>query len=232
MIETEQTQATDTSWQTLLAGEKQQPYFQSILHFLKAEQAAGKNIYPAYADRFNAFKYTPFEQVRVVILGQDPYHGPDQAHGLCFSVKPGIKPPPSLKNIFQALRNDLGLPIPTHGCLEHWAKQGVFLLNTVLSVEAGKPQSHANRGWETFTDKVIRLLNENKQGVIFLLWGSTAQKKGQMIDTTRHYILKTVHPSPLSAHRGFMGCRHFSKTNQLLREMGKTEIDWQLPSIG
>ncbi len=228
MTEITPMQAPDASWKTL-ACEKQQPYFQSILQFLKSEQAAGKKIYPASTDLFNAFKYTPLDQVKVVILGQDPYHGPDQAHGLCFSVKPGIAPPPSLKNIFQELKSDLGLPIPTHGCLEHWAKQGVFLLNTVLSVEASKPQSHAKIGWETFTDKVIHLLNDHGQGIVFLLWGAFAQQKGQIIDTTRHPVLKTVHPSPLSAHRGFLGCRHFSKTNQLLRDAGKAEIDWQLP---
>lgn len=223
-----QLETAQTDWQTLLADEKKQPYFQSILQFLNTEWAAGKKIYPAKSDMFNAFRYTPFEEVRVVILGQDPYHGPGQAHGLCFSVKPGITPPPSLQNIFQELHDDLGLPIPGQGCLEKWAKQGVFLLNTVLSVEAGKPQSHAQIGWERFTDTVIRLLNDKKQGVIFLLWGSAAQRKGQIIDTRRHHVLKTVHPSPLSAYRGFMGCRHFSKTNELLREMGKPEIDWRL----
>lgn len=219
---------TTQTWQTLLAGEKQQPYFQSILNFIKTEQASGKKIYPKNADIFNALKYTPFEDVRVVILGQDPYHGKDQAHGLCFSVQKGVPVPPSLKNIFQELRDDLGTQIPTHGCLEKWAKQGVLLLNTVLTVEAGKPQSHANMGWEIFTDKIIHLLNTQKKGLIFLLWGSPAQRKGQIIDPVRHHILKTVHPSPLSAYRGFMGCKHFSKTNQLLRQMGKAEVDWQL----
>lgn len=216
------------TWQTVLAGEKQKPYFQSILNFLQTQYAAGKKIYPKSADMCNAFKYTPFADVRVVILGQDPYHGAGQAHGLCFSVQPGITPPPSLKNIFQELHDDLGLRIPSHGCLEKWAKQGVLLLNTVLTVEAGKPQSHANIGWEIFTDKVIQILNSQKKGLIFLLWGSPAQRKGAIIDPTRHHILKTVHPSPLSAHRGFMGCKHFSKTNALLHQMGQTEIDWQL----
>ncbi len=216
------------TWQGVLAGEKQQAYFLKILDFLKAERAAGKKIYPKSTDIFNAFKYTPFDNVKVVILGQDPYHGAGQAHGLCFSVQEGIKPPPSLQNIFKELYTDLGATIPKHGHLEKWARQGVLLLNTVLTVEAGKPQSHANIGWEIFTDKVIKVLNEKKQGLIFLLWGSPAQKKGQMIDPKRHYVLKAPHPSPLSAHRGFLGCRHFSKTNELLREMGKTEIDWSL----
>lgn len=216
------------TWQTVLAGEKQQPYFQNALDYVKNEKAAGKTIYPKSADIFNAFKYTPFEEVKVVILGQDPYHGPRQAHGLCFSVQPGITPPPSLKNIFQELHNDVGMKIPNHGNLEKWAQQGVLLLNTVLTVEAGKPQSHANIGWETFTDKVIQTLNDEKEGLIFLLWGSPAQRKGQIIDIRKHHILKSVHPSPLSAHRGFLGCKHFSKTNQILREQGKAEIDWQL----
>lgn len=216
------------TWQTLLAAEKQQPYFQEILQFLSTERAAGKTIYPPAKDVFNALKFTPFEQVRVVILGQDPYHGPGQAHGLCFSVLPGVIPPPSLKNIFRELHDDVGIPIPKNGCLEKWARQGVLLLNTVLTVEAGKPQSHAHIGWETFTDKIIRVLNTEKEGVIFLLWGSPAQRKGQLIDARRHHILKTVHPSPLSAHRGFFGCKHFSKTNQLLRQMNKPEVNWQL----
>ena len=163
-----------------------------------------------------------------MILGQDPYHGPNQAHGLCFSVQLGTTPPPSLKNIFQELHDDLNIPIPHHGCLENWAKQGVLLLNTVLTVEAGKPQSHANIGWEKFTDKVIQVLDEEKEGLIFLLWGSPAQSKSKLIDANRHYLLKAPHPSPLSAHRGFLGCKHFSKTNFLLRQQNKPEIDWSL----
>ncbi|MDF3054370.1 MAG: ung [Gammaproteobacteria bacterium] len=216
------------TWQTVIGEEKKQPYFQKVLAFVKEEQAKGKKIYPPSADIFNAFKYTPFEDLKVVILGQDPYHGEGQAHGLCFSVRPGITPPPSLKNIFLELHNDLGVPMPSHGNLEKWAKQGVLLLNTVLTVEAGKPQSHANQGWETFTDHVISVINKEKEGVIFLLWGSPAQRKGSIIDAKRHYILKAPHPSPLSAHRGFLGCKHFSKTNALLREMGKKEIDWDI----
>lgn len=216
------------TWQELLADEKKQPYFKNILQFLEKEKNAGKIIYPKSADIFNAFKYTPFSEVKVVILGQDPYHGPNQAHGLCFSVQKGVTPPPSLKNIFIELHQDVGVNIPKHGCLEAWAKQGVFLLNTVLTVEAGKAHSHANIGWERFTDKVISIINEQKTGVIFLLWGTPAQRKMQLIDKQRHHVLTAVHPSPLSAHRGFFGCRHFSKTNTLLRQMGKPEIDWRL----
>ena len=222
------TTESTTTWQRLLSGEKQQPYFQSILDFLKKEQAAGKIIYPQSPNIFNALKLTPFDQVKVVIIGQDPYHGPKQAHGLCFSVQKGIALPPSLQNIYKELRDDLGLPIPKNGNLEKWARQGVLLLNASLTVEAGKPQSHANIGWEKFTDKVIQLLNDHKKGLIFLLWGAFAQRKGQTIDPTRHYILKAAHPSPLSAHNGFFGCRHFSKTNELLRKIGKPEIDWRI----
>ena len=228
LIMTTATTTKPQTWEDVLKGEKEQPYFQAALNFVKQERAKGKIIYPAQADIFNAFKYTPFADVKVVIIGQDPYHGPDQAHGLCFSVNPGITPPPSLQNIFQELQNDLDFSIPKNGCLEKWAKQGVLLLNASLTVEAGKPQSHANIGWEKFTDKVIEVLNEQKEGLIFILWGSPAQKKGQIVDPTRHTILKAPHPSPLSAYRGFFGCKHFSKTNELLRKLGKTEIDWSL----
>lgn len=220
--------ASCKTWESALAGEKEQPYFQTILNFVKQERQSGKTIYPPQSDIFNALKYTPFDQVKVVIIGQDPYHGPNQAHGLCFSVRPGVAIPPSLQNILKELHDDLGIPMPSHGCLEKWAKQGVLLLNAVLTVEAGKPQSHANMGWEKFTDKVIQVLNEQRDGLIFILWGSPAQRKGAIIDPTRHYILKAPHPSPLSAHRGFLGCRHFSKTNELLKKMGKTPIDWNL----
>lgn len=218
----------EKTWQTLLAGEKQQPYFQKIMDFIKSERTKGKTIYPKQSDIFNALKYTPFENVKVVIIGQDPYHGPGQAHGLSFSVLPGIKPPPSLQNIFKELHNDVGFKIPNHGTLIKWAEQGVLLLNAVLTVEAGKPQSHANIGWENFTDKIIRSINDEKEGVVFLLWGSPAQRKGAHIDTKRHYVLKTTHPSPLSAHRGFLGSKHFSQTNTLLKKMGKQPIDWQI----
>ncbi len=216
------------TWQSLLAGEKQQTYFLQILDYLKKQREQGKIIYPAQKDIFNALKLTPFEQVRVVIIGQDPYHGPNQAHGLAFSVQYGIKPPPSLQNIFLEIKNDLGLPIPNHGCLEKWAKQGVLLLNTCLTVEAGLPQSHANIGWQKFTDKVIECLNEHPQGMVFLFWGTPAQKKIPLINPYKHKILVAPHPSPLSAHRGFLGCQHFSKANALLKQMGRGEIDWGL----
>jgi uracil-DNA glycosylase len=214
------------TWKTVLAQEKQQDYFAKILDFIKRERLAGKKVYPAQADIFNALKLTPFETVRVVILGQDPYHGPGQAHGLAFSVKPGVEFPPSLRNIFQELQNDLGVPPPSNGCLERWAKQGVLLLNAVLTVEAGKAQSHAQIGWQRFTDKVIEQLNSHPQSIVFLLWGASAQSKESLIDTQKHFILKTVHPSPLSAHRGFLGCRHFSKTNELLKRIGRDTIEW------
>jgi uracil-DNA glycosylase len=215
------------SWKTTLADEKSQPYFRSILAFLEQARSDSKIIYPKQTDIFNALKHTAFGDVKVVIIGQDPYHGPNQAHGLCFSVQPGITPPPSLKNIFLELNKDLGIPIPNHGCLTKWADQGVLLLNAVLTVEAGKPQSHANIGWEQFTDKLIQVLNDKKQGLIFLLWGAYAQRKGEIIDPTRHHILKAAHPSPYSA-QGFLGCRHFSKTNEILTKQGKTPIDWSL----
>ncbi len=216
-------------WQDLLGEEKQQAYFQQILHFVAQQRQAGKVIYPPASDVFNAFKMTPLDQVKVVILGQDPYHGPDQAHGLCFSVKQGIKPPPSLQNIYKELASDIpGFQIPKHGCLEKWAQQGVLLLNTVLTVEQGMAHSHSKIGWERFTDTVIEKLNVHCQGLVFLLWGSHAQKKGSIIDNQRHHVLTSVHPSPLSAHRGFLGCRHFSTTNTLLAKQQQTPIDWQV----
>lgn len=219
---------TTLSWEDALKGEKEKAYFQSALNFVKSERQAGKQIYPQQGDIFNAFKFTPFDKVNVVILGQDPYHGPNQAHGLCFSVQPGIAIPPSLKNIYKEQQSDLGIPIPNHGHLTNWAEQGVFLLNTSLTVEASKPQSHANIGWQEFTDHVIKTINDHRDHVVFLLWGSHAQKKAMMIDPLKHIILKAPHPSPLSAHRGFLGCKHFSKTNDALSKVGKPIINWQL----
>ncbi|MBN7818301.1 uracil-DNA glycosylase [Bowmanella yangjiangensis] len=218
-----------TSWQDVLGQEKQQDYFQQILSFVKAERDAGKTIYPPQTDVFNAFKYTPFDQVNVVILGQDPYHGPGQAHGLCFSVLPGIAPPPSLVNMYKELQQDIaGFERPEHGFLQSWAEQGVLLLNTVLTVQQGQAHSHAKIGWERFTDKVIEQLNLHREGLVFLLWGSHAQKKGAIIDRQRHHVLMAPHPSPLSAHRGFFGCGHFSKANQLLVQQGLSPVNWQV----
>jgi len=220
------------SWTDVIGAEKQQAYFQQTLEFVRHEREQGKLIYPPAADVFNAFKFTEFEQVKVVILGQDPYHGPNQAHGLCFSVQPGVAIPPSLVNIFKELARDIpGFEIPKHGYLRSWAEQGVLLLNTVLTVEAGKAHSHAALGWETFTDRVIEALNRERHGLVFLLWGAHAQKKGRIIDRERHHVLVAPHPSPLSAHRGFMGCGHFSRTNQLLAQEGLAPIDWCLPAM-
>ncbi|HET8899331.1 MAG TPA: uracil-DNA glycosylase [Rhodanobacteraceae bacterium] len=199
--------------------------------FLAAEARAGKTIYPPMARIFAAFDATPFERVQVVVLGQDPYHGPGQAHGLSFSVPPGVPVPPSLNNIFAELTRDLGLPRPRHGCLESWAGQGVLLLNSVLTVEAGRAASHQRKGWEGFTDRVIDVLNREREGLVFLLWGSYAQAKGSLIDRQRHLVLSAPHPSPLSAHRGFIGCGHFSQTNAWLAGHGRTPIDWRLPAI-
>ncbi|EIC84395.1 uracil-DNA glycosylase [Serratia sp. M24T3] len=224
--------AAPLTWHDVIGQEKQQNYFVDTLKFVAAERAAGKTIYPPQEEVFNAFRSTEFSQVKVVILGQDPYHGPNQAHGLSFSVKPGIPAPPSLVNIYKELTTDIpGFVRPGHGYLQSWADQGVLLLNTVLTVEAGQAHSHAKLGWEAFTDKVIAMLNTHREGVIFLLWGSHAQKKGSIIDQVRHRVLKAPHPSPLSAHRGFLGCQHFSTANQLLEEQGLEPIDWmpQLP---
>lgn len=217
-----------STWKEVLAGEREQSYFKDIMAFLERERATGKVIFPRASDIFNALSLCPFEEVKVVIIGQDPYHGPNQAHGLSFSVRLGVPPPPSLVNIFNELRVDLGVKTPSHGCLEKWARQGVLLLNAVLTVEAGKPQSHRHIGWTQFTDKVIAALNQKRSGLVFLLWGADAQKKAVLIDSARHHILKTTHPSPLSAHRGFLGCQHFSKANQLLEQQGLAAIDWSL----
>lgn len=220
------------TWRDMIGSEKAQPYFQHILQQVQQQRDSGKIIYPPKADVFNAFRYTEFDQVKVVILGQDPYHGPNQAHGLAFSVRPNVQIPPSLQNIYKELSQDIaGFQIPNHGYLVDWAQQGVLLLNTVLTVEQGKAHSHANFGWETFTDHVIATLNQHTQGLVFLLWGSHAQKKGQFIDRQKHCVLTAPHPSPLSAHRGFLGCHHFSSTNQYLIQQGKTPIDWSLPNL-
>lgn len=220
----------EASWKQQLAAEFESEYMQTLRAFLLQRKQAGKVIYPPGDEYFNAFNYTPFDQVKVVILGQDPYHGPGQAHGLCFSVPEGVRPPPSLKNIFKEIHRDLGLPVPTHGCLTSWANQGVLLLNSVLTVEQASAGAHQKKGWETFTDRVIRCVNDHQEGVVFMLWGSYAHKKGQFIDETKHKVLRSVHPSPLSAHRGFLGCGHFSEANKYLTSIGKDVIDWSLPA--
>ncbi|NRQ40975.1 uracil-DNA glycosylase [Rheinheimera sp. YQF-2] len=217
------------SWQQLLGEEKQQPYFVAALEQVKQARLAGQVIYPPEADVFNAFKLTSPDNLKVVILGQDPYHGPNQAHGLAFSVRHGVRTPPSLQNMYKELAlEDPEFRIPEHGCLEAWAKQGVLLLNTVLTVVATQPNSHRKLGWEQFTDKVIAQIDAQCRGIIFLLWGSHAQKKGRLIDRQRHYVLEAPHPSPLSAHRGFLGCGHFKQANELLVKQGKTPVNWQL----
>lgn len=222
-------ESTELSWSDVLRTEKQKSYFKEVIAFVEAERVKGKVIYPKNSDVFNALSLTPFSKVKVVILGQDPYHGPNQAHGLCFSVKPPTPPPPSLKNIFQELEADVGILKPTHGDLHAWAERGVLLLNAVLTVEEQKPGSHANKGWEPFTDRVIRELNDRGEHLVFLLWGSYAQKKAAFVDRTKHLVLEAPHPSPLSAHRGFLGCRHFSKANKYLQSNGIAPIDWSLP---
>jgi uracil-DNA glycosylase len=217
------------SWLAHLAAEFDLPYMQQLKQFLLEQKQAGKVIFPESKNIFNAFNSTPLDQVKVVILGQDPYHGPNQAHGLCFSVQPGIQTPPSLQNMFKEIQRDLGIPIPSHGFLQTWASQGVFLLNATLTVEQANAGAHQGQGWEQFTDRAIQIVNEQRDGVVFLLWGSYAQKKGQLIDGRKHLILRAPHPSPLSAYRGFMGCGHFSKVNEYLRQHGQTPIDWRLP---
>ena len=219
------------SWKDHLASEFAKPYMSELRAFLKNEIGRKKTIFPRGNEYFAAMKFTDFDDVRVVILGQDPYHGPGQAHGLCFSVKPGVDTPPSLKNIFKEMKADIGIQQPGHGYLEGWAKQGVLLLNSVLTVEQGLAGSHANRGWEKFTDAVIAVLNEQRQHVVFVLWGAYAQKKGQFIDRSRHLVISTPHPSPLSASRGFFGSRPFSKINRYLEQHGLPEVDWLLPPL-
>ena len=221
----------ENSWKKELLDEFEKEYMLQLRTFLIREKKNRKIIYPAGNEIFNALNLTPFDKVKVVILGQDPYHGPNQAHGLCFSVKTGVPQPPSLKNIFQEIQADLGLQPPNHGCLTHWSEQGVLLLNSVLTVEQSKAGSHQGKGWELFTDKIIEILNHKKSGIVFLLWGSYAQKKGQYIDQQKHLVLTSPHPSPLSAHRGFFGKRQFSNANLYLKNQSKPEIDWQIPSI-
>lgn len=214
-------------WDTILADEWQKPYYKNLRGFLKTEYQT-HNIYPDMNDIFNALKYTSFADTKVVIIGQDPYHGKGQAHGLCFSVKKGITPPPSLKNIYKELEDDIGFKIPIHGELTSWAKQGVLMLNNVLTVREGLPNSHKNMGWEIFTDRVISELDKKQTPVVFLLWGANARKKAEIIKNPIHRKLITVHPSPLSAYNGFFGCRHFSKTNEILTSTGQTPIDWNI----
>ncbi len=218
------------AWDNILKDEFEKPYYLKLRAFL-SEEYKGKTIYPYEDDIYNALKLTPYEGVKVVILGQDPYHGPGQAHGLSFSVQPGVRTPPSLLNMYKELHDDLGCYIPNNGYLIPWAKQGVLLLNAVLTVRAGEANSHRKKGWENFTDEVIRKLNERDKPVIFLLWGNNAKEKISLITNPRHFILTSVHPSPLSATRGFMGCKHFSKTNEILKLIGEKEIDWQIPNI-
>jgi len=223
------------TWLEPLRSEFEDSYMEALRGFLIAEKQAGKRIFPKSSEWFRALDLTPLENVRVVILGQDPYHGEGQAHGLCFSVQPGVRTPPSLVNIYKEMERDLGIPPARHGFLEHWAEQGVLLLNAVLTVQMGMAASHQGRGWEKFTDAVIRLVNARPEPVVFMLWGSYAQKKAAFVDSVdkggRHLVLKAVHPSPLSAHAGFFGCGHFSKANAFLKAHGQKPIDWQLPAL-
>lgn len=221
----------EASWLAELEDEFEQEYMQKLKSFLRQEKAAGKQIYPLGKQIFNALNTTPLNRVKVVILGQDPYHGPGQAHGLCFSVQPGVDIPPSLMNIYKELQADLEIAPASHGCLTSWAEQGVLLLNAVLTVERSRAASHQGKGWEQFTDKIVHVLNDKCEGLVFLLWGSYAQKKGHFIDRKKHLVLQSPHPSPLSAHRGFLGNRHFSQVNTYLQEHGKVPVNWKLPDI-
>lgn len=218
------------SWHALLADELNQPYFQKLTQFVDAERQA-YTVFPPEEDVFNALKITPYEQVQVLLLGQDPYHDNNQAHGLCFSVRPGIKPPPSLMNMYRELRTDVGFRIPNNGYLVPWAEQGILMLNAVLTVRAHTANSHKNHGWETFTDAIIRKVNQKESPVVFVLWGGYAQKKLALIDTSRHTVVQSAHPSPLSAHNGFFGSKPFSAINAALKQAGKPEINWQIPDL-
>lgn len=217
-------------WAERLSDEFCQPYMQQLAEFLMSEETSGNVLYPPFEDYFNALNTTPLHKVSVVILGQDPYHGPGQAHGLCFSVRPEVPSPPSLVNIFKEIQADLGISRPDHGCLQPWAEQGVLMLNSVLTVIQGQAGAHQGKGWETFTDRVIETINREREGVVFLLWGGYARKKGRYIDRNRHLVLEGPHPSPLSAYRGFFGCKHFSRANEWLQQKGQQPIDWALPS--
>ena len=221
--------ALDPSWKAPLLPEFESAYMAALRAFLVAEKESGKRVFPKGSEWFRALDLTPLDRVRVVILGQDPYHGEGQAHGLCFSVQPGVRPPPSLVNIYKEIESDLGIRPPAHGFLEHWAQQGVLLLNSVLTVEQGQPASHQGKGWERFTDAVVRLVNARETPVVFMLWGNYAQRKAEFVDGQKHLVLKAAHPSPFSAHNGFLGCRHFSKANAFLESKGLAPIDWALP---
>lgn len=222
----------EASWKSRVGDYLQRPDMLALAQFLRAERASGKRVFPPGPQLFAALDATPFERVKVVILGQDPYHGDGQAHGLCFSVLPGVPVPPSLQNIFKEIQADLGIAAPGHGCLLPWAQRGVLLLNAVLSVEQGRAGSHQGKGWEGFTDAVVQALDREREGLVFMLWGSYAQAKGKLLDTRRHCILRAPHPSPLSAHRGFLGCGHFGKANRWLQGAGQAPIDWALPPVG
>jgi uracil-DNA glycosylase len=221
----------EPSWKARVGDYLARPDMQTLSEFLRAELRDGKTIYPPPKKIFSALDTTRFDDVKVVIIGQDPYHGPNQAHGLCFSVMPGVQIPPSLENMLKEIQSDVGIPRPEHGCLISWARQGVLLLNSVLTVERGKPESHKGKGWEGFTDAVVDHLNRERENLVFLLWGSYAQAKGKLVDGRRHLVLKAPHPSPLSAHRGFFGSSHFCKTNKWLEEHNLAAIDWRLPSL-
>ena len=221
----------EAGWKQALQDEFEQPYMRQLSDFLSSEKVAGKVVYPPGPLIFNALNSTPLDRVKVVIIGQDPYHGPDQAHGLCFSVQPGVPVPPSLVNIFKELKRDLNIDLPAHGCLQSWAEQGVLLLNTSLTVEQGNAGAHKDKGWQAFTDKVIEVVNQHCEHLVFLLWGAHAQGKEKLIDGTRHLILKSAHPSPLSAYRGFLGNGHFSRTNKFLQQHGLEAINWRLPPV-
>lgn len=229
MAQTQDRIKLEAGWKAVLRDEFDKPYMRQLSEFLRQEKAAGKVVFPPGPLIFNALNSTPLDRVKVVILGQDPYHGPGQAHGLCFSVQPGVPTPPSLQNIYKELKRDLNIDIPRHGYLQHWAEQGVLLLNTSLTVEQGNAGSHAAKGWQPFTDRIIEVVSERRPHLVFLLWGSHAQGKQKLIDATKHLVLKSAHPSPLSAHRGFNGNGHFSRTNKYLQQQGLEPIDWRLP---